>query len=135
MHFTRKYSSINTWGSWITKRRYHAIYSLRKVENVTGRNPLNRQFGVVLGELRTLHEFDLIADIEMEIEEYNERVAKNNERYEEYQSFKYQINKGHFNNGLRKAMNDKGVSLREAFEYGDFTLDGALGYVRSLTSK
>lgn len=72
---------MDMWSSVITTRRAKALGRIiERVQTVTGKNPVNRQVGNVVSDLRNLHEFDLIHELEGEIEAYNQDVLETNKR-------------------------------------------------------
>lgn len=69
---------MDTWGSVITAHRARELGSIIEDIAAASRNPLNRQVGNVIGDLKNLNEFDLIEELKRNIEAYNEVVREEN---------------------------------------------------------
>lgn len=72
----KKRAIMNEWGSVITPfRAKHLGDIIQEIEQVS-QNPVNRQVGNVIGDLKNLHEFDLINDLLAAISDYNKYVVE-----------------------------------------------------------
>ncbi len=72
---------MDMWSSVITTQRAKALGSIiQRIQACTGVNPVHRQVGNVVNDLRNLQQFDLIEELRTEIDAYNQEVAETNQR-------------------------------------------------------
>jgi len=88
-----KRSHMSAWSSTITPQRARALGEIiQKIEQVS-QNPVNRQTGNVIGDLRNIGEFQLIDELKHEIELYNQSVDDFNKEVDYVNEVYYQLSR------------------------------------------